>query len=58
MGKKVNIHKVTITGRRRENKKTSDMLQKGVSKRAIKDVFDVYYKNPAKALYRAIFRNK
>jgi len=58
MGKKVNVHKVTLSSRRREKKRTSDLLQKGVSRKTVKNVFDTYYKDSVMSLYRAIFKNK
>jgi lysine/ornithine N-monooxygenase len=47
-------HKVTLNERRRENKKTSDLNGKSVSKRDVRNVFDTYYKNQVRALYRAV----
>lgn len=48
-------HKVTINQRRRENKQMSDMNSKVVSKKEVRNVFETYYKNQVRALYRAVF---
>ncbi len=55
---KLHSHRVTLGERRRSNKKRSDMLRKGVDKGELQQVFNTYYKDQVKALYRAIFRNK
>ena len=48
--------KKSINARRRENKKHSDLLQKGSFRREVKIVFNTYYKEQAEALYRQICR--
>ena len=47
-------HKVTINDRRRENKRTTDISKKGTGKKAIQSVFESYYKDQVRALYRAV----
>ena len=48
-------HKVTINERRRDNKMVSDLNSKPVSKKEVRNVFETYYKNQVRALYRAVF---
>ncbi len=47
-------HKVTINDQRRVNKMASDLGSKPVSKKVVHNVFETYYKNQVKALYRAV----
>ncbi len=47
-------HKVSINERRRTNKKSSDFSGKGSGQKNMKDVFNTYYKDQVKALYRAV----
>lgn len=55
MTKKNFSHKVTINEQRRENKRVADLSSKTVSKRVVRNVFETYYKNQVRALYRAVF---
>ncbi len=54
MTKKNYSQKVTISDRRRENKRVSDLNNKAVSKEVVTGVFETYYKNQVRALYRAV----
>ncbi|MDD5634382.1 MAG: hypothetical protein PHW46_03800 [Candidatus Omnitrophica bacterium] len=55
MTKKMFTHKVTIAEKRRTNKSTSDLFRKkDVSKRALIHVFNSYYKDQVKALYKTV----
>ena len=54
MIKKPHDHNVTINDIRRKNKRTSDLRKKGVSKQALHQVFDTYYRDQVRALYKAI----
>lgn len=54
MTKKNYSQKVTINDQRRENKRVSDMGNKTVSKKMVRNVFETYYKNQLRALYRAV----
>lgn len=55
MGGKSFSHNVVINARRRENKRTNDASHnRDTSKKAVRQVFDAFYKNQVKALYRAI----
>ena len=47
-------HKVTINEKRRENKRTADMSGKPVFKKIEKNIFETYYRNQIRALYRAV----
>ena len=47
-------HKITINEKRRENKRASDVSGKVVSKKAVRNVFENYYKDQVRALYRAV----
>lgn len=58
MRKKTYSHKVTINDKRRENKRTTDMMKRGVSRQSIRNVFDTYYRDQLKALYRAVSEGK
>ena len=51
---KLHSHKVTIGDRRRQNKKASDVRRKGVPKKTLQTVFDSYYRDQVRALYRAV----
>lgn len=57
MGRKLHSHKVTITERRRDNKKGADIMKKDGSKGSVKDLFNSYYKDQVRALYRAVTRD-
>jgi lysine/ornithine N-monooxygenase len=52
--KKKHVHKVTLNEKRRQNKKRSDLLKKGVSTESLQNVFDSCYKGPLSALYKRI----
>ena len=58
MAQKLHTHKVTINEKRRTNKKTSDLKKRGASKKALGDVFNAYYKDQVRALYRSVIRDK
>ena len=47
-------HKVTINDRRRENKRATDISNKGAGKKSLQSVFESYYKDQVRALYRAV----
>jgi hypothetical protein len=46
--------KVTISDLRRENKKKSDLLSRGVRPVAVQQVFNTYYREQVSALYKAV----
>ncbi len=54
MLKKRYSQKVTIGEMRRSNKEMSDALRRGASKEALRKVFNMYYKDQAKELYKRI----
>ncbi len=54
MARKLHTHKVTINDQRRVNKEASDLSKKGVSKKTLNQVFNAYYKDQVRALYRAV----
>ena len=58
MKKKVHSHKVTINEKRRTNKQVSDFKSKTANKKAIKEVFNSYYKDQVRALYNAVYNSK
>ena len=58
MARKLHTHKVTINDQRRANKKTTDSKKKGTSKKVISEVFNNYYKDQVRALYRAVLDTK
>ena len=55
MTKKLHEHNVTINDIRRRNKKTRDMQKRAISRRALHRVFNAYYRDQVRALYRAIY---
>ena len=58
MTPKFHEHKVTLNAQRRENKKRSDIMSKGIPKQDMQKIFDSYYKDQVRALYRAIQQDK
>lgn len=58
MKRKLHSHKVTINEKRRTNKQVNDMKNKGAKTTAMKEVFDSYYKNQVRALYKAVYGAK
>lgn len=47
--------KVTISDLRRENKKKSDLLNRGVAHpAAVRQVFNTFYRDQVSALYKAV----
>lgn len=52
--KKRYSHRVNISDKRRDNKKVSDLSNKGHDKKALQSVFNSYYRDQVRALYRAI----
>ena len=47
-------HKVSICDQRRQNKRANDVSRKGVEKKVLQSVFESYYKDQVRALYRAV----
>lgn len=58
MAAKLYSHKVTIADKKRQRKRTTDMAGKAVSRRALFQAFNTYYKGPVSALYKTIFGDK
>ena len=58
MDKKLHRHEVTINSRRRDQKKSTDMLGKDASKQDLGVVFNTVYKEQVRALYREVTRRK
>lgn len=58
MAAKHHTHKVNISDRRRTNKKLTDIHKKSVLKKDVQEIFDTYYKNQLRALYRAVNGDK
>lgn len=56
MGAKLHTQHVSINDQRRENKKVSDVKRSGVSRQALRQVYNSYYKDQVRALYNAVFR--
>jgi hypothetical protein len=55
MVKKLHEHNITINDMRRQNKKAHDMQKKAISRRALHQVFNTYYRDQVKALCKAIY---
>ncbi len=51
---KLHTHKVTLTERRRRNKKANDARRKGTTKKELEHIFNAYYKDQVRALYKVI----
>ncbi len=58
MKKQLHTHKVTISEKRRTNKKVSDFKSKTTDKKAITEVFNSYYRDQVRALYNAVYNSK
>lgn len=58
MGKKLHKHNVTFSDRKRDKKKTTDMMGKDISKEPLSFVFNTVYKDQVRALYREITKRK
>lgn len=54
MAAKRHTHRVTLNDQRRESKMAHDVLKKGVSKHEVSKVFNTYYRDQVRALYKAI----
>jgi hypothetical protein len=54
MTKKLHTHKVTLNEKRRQNKKANDARRKGGKKGTVEQVFNTYYKDQVRALYKVI----
>ena len=53
-GKK-HVQNVTINEKRRANKRIADMNNKAVSQKVERNIFETYYRNQVRALYKAVF---
>lgn len=51
-------HKLTMNDRRRMNKQTSDARKPGVPKAALQEVFNNFYKDQLRALYRVVSKER
>ena len=58
MSLELNRGKKKINDQRRENKKRTDLLKKGVHKQEVKTVFNTVYRDQVAALYREIRKDK
>jgi len=54
MKQKLHSHKVSLNDRRRDKKMANDTLKKGSEVKQVKQMFDTYYKDQVRALYRVI----
>ncbi len=57
MVKKLHVHNLTIGGKRTVGKKTRDIREKNMPKKNVQNVFDTYYRDQVRALYRAISKD-
>jgi hypothetical protein len=51
---KLHTHKVTLSERRRRNKRANDTRSKAANKKDLEQVFNAYYKDQVRTLYRVI----
>ena len=51
-------HKVTLNDKRRNNKKQTDSLSRKTSKNSIHQVFNLYFRDQVRALYRTVSKDK
>jgi hypothetical protein len=58
MKSKLYTHEVSINAKRRQNKRSSDVLKKAGKGENVQRVFDAYYKDQVRALYRAVEGDK
>jgi len=58
MTAKLFTHKVTINDKRRKNKKQTDLARKKASKDSMHQVFNLYYRDQVRALYRTVSNGK
>jgi len=58
MTAKLYTHKVTINDKRRKNKKQTDLARKKTSKGSVNQVFNLYYRDQVRALYRTVSDEK
>jgi len=58
MTTKLYTHKVTINDKRRNNKKQTDSLSRKTSKNSIYQVFNLYFRDQVRALYRTVSKDK
>ncbi|MDD4956122.1 MAG: hypothetical protein PHH49_00415 [Candidatus Omnitrophica bacterium] len=54
---KLHMHKVTLSERKREKKRTEDGMRRAVPKEAIKHAFDSYYRDQVRALYKRVINS-
>ena len=57
MTPKLHNHKVSLNQRRRDKKMTHDTLKKSIASSDVKQMFDAYYKDQVRALYRAVSKD-
>lgn len=55
---KLYSQRVTINDRKRDRKRKVDLLKRGVSKEAYNHVFESYYRDQVRALWRAVIDDK
>lgn len=58
MAAKLFTHKVTINDKRRKNKKQTDLARKKTSKDSLHQVFNLYYRDQVRALYRTVSKDR
>ncbi|MFH1798943.1 MAG: hypothetical protein ABH844_06410 [Candidatus Omnitrophota bacterium] len=58
MVEKLHTHKVVLGDRHGANKRTSGMRKHGTSKGPLREIFDTYYRNQVRALYRVVSKGK
>ena len=58
MTAKLFTHKVSINDKRRKNKKQTDLARKKGSKDSMHQVFNLYYRDQVRALYRTVSNGK
>ncbi len=58
MQERIHSHRVMLNDRRRDNKKATDAFGKGASKGAMVNVFNMYYRDQVKELYKMISRER
>lgn len=55
MSTKLHIHKVTLDERQKAKKTENGIRGKSISKIAFSQMFDAYYRDQVRALYRAVW---
>ncbi|MFC1570543.1 hypothetical protein ACFL4E_02045 [Candidatus Omnitrophota bacterium] len=57
MKPKFHSHRVSLTERRRDKKRATDTIKNSNDGKDVKQMFDTYYRDQVRALYRAVSKD-